>query len=105
MAIGIDVPCKINANIGNCAVTRDVDDELEKLRWASSSGADTVMDLSTGGDIDDIRQAIIARLARCPIGTVPIYQALEHVTAGRGPHRRRSTATCSSTRRSRASTT
>src|SRR5438067_5892854 len=59
MAIGVASKCKINANIGNSAVTGKVDDELEKLRTAVHLGADTVMDLSTGGHIDGIRRAII----------------------------------------------
>ncbi len=76
MAIGITALCKINANIGNSQVTSDVDGELEKLRLSLKYGADTVMDLSTGGDIDAIRRAIIAA-SPVPIGTVPVYQALE----------------------------
>src|SRR5688572_23336743 len=59
MCIGVAAKCKINANIGNSAVTGKVDDELEKLRTAVELGSDTVMDLSTGGNIDNIRQAII----------------------------------------------
>src|SRR5262245_63943474 len=59
MAIGVASACKINANIGNSAVTGTVDDELEKLHTAVHLGADTVMDLSTGGNIDGIRQALI----------------------------------------------
>src|SRR5262249_20887267 len=73
MAIGIAASCKINANIGNSAVTSDIDGELEKLHTAVHFGADTVMDLSTGGNIDAIRQAIIDA-SPVPIGTVPIYQ-------------------------------
>ena len=72
MAIGVASLCKINANIGNSAVTSKVDDELEKLHTAVHLGADTVMDLSTGGNIDLIRQAIIDA-SPVPIGTVPIY--------------------------------
>ena len=60
MGIGIKATCKINANIGNSAVTSDIDNELAKLKLAVDLGADTVMDLSTGGNIDAIRQAIIA---------------------------------------------
>jgi phosphomethylpyrimidine synthase len=78
MAIGVASACKINANIGNSAVTSKVDDELEKLHTAVHLGADTVMDLSTGGDIDLIRQAIIDA-SPVPIGTVPIYQAVQNV--------------------------
>src|SRR3954466_11954864 len=78
MAIGVASKCKINANIGNSAVTSKVDDELEKLHTAVHLGSDTVMDLSTGGDIDAIRQAIIDA-SPVPIGTVPIYQAVQHI--------------------------
>jgi phosphomethylpyrimidine synthase len=78
MAIGVASVCKINANIGNSAVTSKVDEELEKLHTAVHLGADTVMDLSTGGDIDAIRQAILAA-SPVPIGTVPIYQAIQDV--------------------------
>ncbi|WP_315851640.1 phosphomethylpyrimidine synthase ThiC [Tautonia marina] len=78
MGIGIKAACKINANIGNSAVTSDVDNELEKLRTSVALGADTVMDLSTGGKIDEIRRAIIAA-SPVPIGTVPIYQAIQQV--------------------------
>ena len=63
MAIGIESKCKINANIGNSATTSNIDEELEKLRYSVKFGADTVMDLSTGGDIPEIRKAIIAQLA------------------------------------------
>jgi phosphomethylpyrimidine synthase len=78
MAIGVASLCKINANIGNSAVTSKIDDELEKLHTAVHLGADTVMDLSTGGDIDRIRQAIIDA-SPVPIGTVPIYQGVQQV--------------------------
>src|SRR3984957_5488971 len=76
MGIGIALSCKVNANIGNSAVTSDGKKELRKPRGSLKYGADTVMDLSTGGDIDGIRAAIIAE-SRVPIGTVPIYQALQ----------------------------
>src|SRR6266568_1790329 len=76
MAIGKVAGVKINANIGNSAVESNIDQELEKLHHAVHYGADTVMDLSTGGDIDAIRQAIIDA-SPVPIGTVPIYQAVE----------------------------
>src|SRR3989454_7718548 len=76
MAIGQVACVKINANIGNSAVESDIDGELEKLHHAVHYGADTVMDLSTGGNIDAIREAIIAA-SPVPIGTVPIYQAIE----------------------------
>ena len=78
MCIGVAARCKINANIGNSAVTSDRDTELEKLHTAVHFGADTVMDLSTGRDIDNIRQAIIDA-SPVPIGTVPIYQMLEEL--------------------------
>ncbi|HXT59122.1 MAG TPA: phosphomethylpyrimidine synthase ThiC, partial [Pirellulales bacterium] len=78
MAIGVAACCKINANIGNSAVTSDITGELEKLHTAVHFGADTVMDLSTGKDIDRIRQAII-EASPVPIGTVPIYQMLEEL--------------------------
>ena len=75
MGIGIALGCKVNANIGNSAVTSDVDGEIRKLNVALKYGADTVMDLSTGGDIDRIRSAIIGN-SPVPIGTVPVYQVL-----------------------------
>src|SRR5437867_8481134 len=78
MAIGVAAACKINANIGNSAVTSKVDDELEKLHTAVHLGSDTVMDLSTGGDIDGIRQSLIDA-SPVPIGTVPIYQIIQNV--------------------------
>jgi phosphomethylpyrimidine synthase len=78
MAIGRAFHVKINANIGNSAVLSSIEDEVEKLRWATLWGADTVMDLSTGRDIHQTRQWIL-RNAPVPIGTVPIYQALEKV--------------------------
>ena len=78
MGIGIAAKCKINANIGNSAVTSDVEGELQKLHTAVHFGSDTVMDLSTGKDIDRIRQVIIDA-SPVPIGTVPIYQMLEEL--------------------------
>jgi len=78
MAIGVASKCKINANIGNSATTSNIEEELEKLRYSVKFGADTVMDLSTGGDIPEIRKAIIAA-SPVPIGTVPIYEALSRV--------------------------
>ena len=78
LGIGIAARCKINANIGNSAVTSDDQGELEKLHTAIRYGADTVMDLSTGTDIDEIRKSIIAA-SPVPIGTVPIYQMLEEL--------------------------
>ncbi|MBI3306972.1 MAG: phosphomethylpyrimidine synthase ThiC [Candidatus Omnitrophica bacterium] len=78
MAIGINSLCKINANIGNSAVTSDIPKEIEKLQMAVKFGADTVMDLSTGRDLNETRQAIVNASA-VPVGTVPIYQALEAV--------------------------
>jgi phosphomethylpyrimidine synthase len=78
MGIGVALRCKINANIGNSAVTSKADEELEKLHTAVHLGSDTVMDLSTGGDIDGIRRAIIAA-SPVPIGTVPMYQAVKDI--------------------------
>src|SRR5262249_16672887 len=78
MAIGKRARCKINANIGNSAVTSNIDNELAKLKLAVELGSDTVMDLSTGGNIDAIRRAIIAK-SPVPVGTVPIYQAIQQV--------------------------
>src|SRR6266480_7582259 len=75
MGIGIAARCKVNANIGNSAVTSSLEGEVEKLHFAVHYGADTVMDLSTGKGIDEIRAAIIA-VSPVPIGTVPIYQML-----------------------------
>ncbi|MDP9000450.1 MAG: phosphomethylpyrimidine synthase ThiC [Myxococcota bacterium] len=75
MGIGVALGCKVNANIGNSAVTSEIEGELRKLRVALKYGADTVMDLSTGGDIDRIRGAIVAA-SPVPIGTVPVYQIL-----------------------------
>jgi phosphomethylpyrimidine synthase len=79
IAIGIGATCKINANIGNSAVVSDIEGELEKLRICLKYGADTVMDLSTGGDIPQIREAIL-RHSPLPVGTVPIYEAMAHVS-------------------------
>src|SRR5437660_11191503 len=78
MAIGVASACKINANIGNSAVTSKIDEELDKLHTAVHLGADTVMDLSTGGNIDAIRQAILDA-SPVPIGTVPIYQLVQNI--------------------------
>jgi phosphomethylpyrimidine synthase len=78
MLIGRKFLVKINANIGNSAVTSSVEEEVQKLLWAIEWGADTVMDLSTGSDIHDTREWIL-RNSPVPIGTVPIYQALEKV--------------------------
>jgi phosphomethylpyrimidine synthase len=78
MGIGKMARCKINANIGNSAITSNVDNELAKLKMAVDLGADTVMDLSTGGNIDAIRRAIIGA-SPVPVGTVPIYQAIQQV--------------------------
>jgi phosphomethylpyrimidine synthase len=78
MIIGRAFKVKINANIGNSAVSSSIEEEVEKLRWATLWGADTVMDLSTGRHIHETRQWIL-RNAPVPVGTVPIYQALERV--------------------------
>ena len=78
MIIGRNFLVKINANIGNSAVTSSMEEEVEKMVWATRWGADNVMDLSTGRNIHNIREWII-RNSASPIGTVPIYQALEKV--------------------------
>src|SRR3970040_642591 len=78
MIIGRNFLVKINANIGNSAVASSIEEEVEKLRWAVRWGADTVMDLSTGKNIHETREWIL-RNSPVPIGTVPIYQALEKV--------------------------
>src|SRR2546429_168240 len=78
MAIGRHFLVKVNANIGNSAVTSSIAEEVDKLTWSTRWGADTVMDLSTGPDIHTTREWII-RNSPVPIGTVPIYQALEKV--------------------------
>ena len=78
MIIGRNFLVKINANIGNSAVTSSIEEEVEKMIWATRWGADTVMDLSTGQNIHETREWII-RNSPVPIGTVPIYQALEKV--------------------------
>jgi len=76
MIIGRNFLCKINANIGNSAISSGIEEEVEKLRWAIHWGADTVMDLSTGKDIHRTREWIL-RNSPVPIGTVPMYQSLE----------------------------
>ena len=78
MIIGRNFLVKINANIGNSAVSSSIEEEVEKLQWATLWGADTVMDLSTGKNIHDTREWIV-RNSPVPIGAVPIYQALEKV--------------------------
>src|SRR6266571_3864225 len=78
MGIGVAFRCKINANIGNSAVTSEIAQELEKLHRSVHYGSDTVMDLSTGGDIPRIRRAII-EASPVPVGTVPIYEAISRV--------------------------
>jgi phosphomethylpyrimidine synthase len=78
MIIGRNFLVKINANIGNSAVTSTIEEEVEKMTWATQWGADTVMDLSTGKNIHETREWIL-RNSPVPIGTVPIYQALEKV--------------------------
>ncbi len=78
MAIGVAATCKINANIGNSSTTSNIEQELDKLHTSVHFGADTVMDLSTGGDIHQIREAIL-RHSPVPIGTVPIYEAIARV--------------------------
>ena len=78
MIIGRNFLVKINANIGNSAVASSIEEEVEKMIWATRWGADTVMDLSTGKNIHETREWIL-RNSPVPIGTVPIYQALEKV--------------------------
>ncbi len=78
MAIGLAATCKINANIGNSAVTSDIKEELKKLEICVKYGADTAMDLSTGGNIREIREAIL-RHSPIPLGTVPVYEAVQRV--------------------------
>src|SRR5579885_2572370 len=78
MCIGVASLCKINSNIGNSAVTSNIDEELKKLHTSVHYGADTVMHLSTGGEIHEIREAIL-RHSPVPIGTVPIYEAISRV--------------------------
>src|SRR6202789_744304 len=75
MCIGRALLTKINANMGASLVSSGTDEEVEKLKWAEKWGADTVMDLSTGGDLDECREAII-RNSTVPIGTVPIYSMI-----------------------------
>jgi len=79
MAIGVAAKCKINANIGNSSTSSCILQELEKLHTSVHYGADTVMDLSTGGEIHEIREAIL-RASPVPVGTVPIYEALARVS-------------------------
>lgn len=78
MIIGRNFLVKINANIGNSALGSSIDEEVAKMTWATRWGADTIMDLSTGKNIHETREWII-RNSPVPIGTVPIYQALEKV--------------------------
>jgi phosphomethylpyrimidine synthase len=105
MAIGIASKCKVNANIGASPNSSDLEQEVDKLRLAVKYGADTVMDLSTGGgDLDTIRRAIIAA-SPVPIGTVPIYQALESVHGPLKSSRRTTFSTSSRSMPSRGWTT
>jgi phosphomethylpyrimidine synthase len=78
MAIGIGVKCKINSNIGSSAIASDINGEIEKTEVSIKYGADTIMDLSTGGDLDEIRKAVISN-STVPIGTVPMYHILNEV--------------------------
>src|SRR6202171_5677341 len=78
MCIGIASKCKINANIGNSQIDGDARSELHKLQGCLKYGADTVMDLSTGGDIPHIRDQLL-RASTVPLGTVPTYEAIERV--------------------------
>src|SRR5699024_11734532 len=76
MIIGRNFHVKVNANIGNSAVSSSIEEEVEKMTWATRWGADTIMDLSTGKNIQTTREWII-RNSPVPVGTVPIYQSLE----------------------------
>ena len=78
MGIGVATKTKINANIGSSALASDIEQEIHKVQTSIKYGADTIMDLSTGGDLDAIRAAVIAH-SSVPIGTVPIYQILHDV--------------------------
>ncbi|WP_433323462.1 phosphomethylpyrimidine synthase ThiC [Spirillospora sp. CA-294931] len=78
MIIGKNFLCKVNANIGNSAVASSIEDEVDKMTWATRWGADTIMDLSTGRDIHTTREWIL-RNSPVPVGTVPLYQAVEKV--------------------------
>ena len=78
MGIGVALRTKINSNIGSSQIVEDINEEVEKLKTSIKYGADTVMDLSTGGDLDKIRCAII-QSSTVPIGTVPMYQILHDV--------------------------
>jgi len=104
MIIGRNFLVKINANIGNSAVTSGISEEVEKMTWAIRWGGDTVMDLSTGKHIHETREWII-RNSPVPIGTVPIYQALEKVDGKAEDLTWRSSATRWWSRPSRVSTT
>ena len=104
MIIGRNFLVKVNANIGNSAVTSSIEEEVEKMVWSIRWGGDTLMDLSTGKNIHETREWII-RNSPVPIGTVPIYQALEKVGGeARGPHLGALPRHPRSSRRSRAST-
>src|SRR3546814_11120320 len=87
MIIGRNFRVKINANIGNSAVSSSIAEEVEKMVWSTRWGGDTVMDLSTGKNIHETREWIL-RNSPVPIGTVPIYQALEKVDGKRSEERR-----------------
>src|SRR3974390_279916 len=78
MGIGVAFKCKINANIGHSATTSDIQEQLQQLHHGVHYGADTVMDLSTGGNIPEIRKAII-EASPVPVGTVPVYEAISRV--------------------------
>jgi phosphomethylpyrimidine synthase len=104
MLIGRSFLVKVNANIGNSSVTSSIEEEVDKMRWATRWGADTVMDLSTGSDIHTTREWII-RNSPVPIGTVPIYQALEKWTGAPSSSPGRFIGTRLSSSASRALTT
>jgi phosphomethylpyrimidine synthase len=104
MIIGRNFLVKVNANIGNSAVTSSIEEEVEKLVWSTRWGADTVMDLSTGRYIHETREWIL-RNSPVPIGTVPIYQALEKVNGIAETSPGKPSATRCWSRRNRAWTT
>ena len=93
MIIGRNFSVKVNANIGNSAVTSSIEEEVEKLVWSTRWGADTVMDLSTGRYIHETREWIL-RNSPVPIGTVPIYRAGEGQRHRRESHRKSSAIPC-----------
>lgn len=78
MGIGMNLKVKVNVNLGTSPVEKEKDEEIRKVEMSLKHGADTIMDLSTGGDLDDIRKSVIKH-STCPVGTVPIYQMIEQI--------------------------